>query len=220
MATEDSVQSQRERREHEKAEARRGATESRGTSAFCSLLIVVVASYYIFHCADPNGHFTMPNIKLQSSDGEVFEVDVDIAKCSVTIKTMLEDLGMDEDEEEVVPLPNVNSAILRKVIQWATYHKDDPPPPEDDENKEKRTDDISSWDADFLKVDQGTLFELILAANYLDIKGLLDVTCKTVANMIKGKTPEEIRKTFNIKNDFTATEEEQVRKENEWCEEK
>lgn len=69
---------------------------------------------------------------------------------------------MDEDEEEVVPLPNVNSAILKKVIQWATYHKDDPPPPEDDENKEKRTDDISSWDADFLKVDQGTLFELIL----------------------------------------------------------
>ncbi|PSN45339.1 S-phase kinase-associated protein 1 [Blattella germanica] len=128
--------------------------------------------------------------------------------------------GMDEDEEEVVPLPNVNSAILKKVIQWATYHKDDPPPPEDDENKEKRTDDISSWDADFLKVDQGTLFELILAANYLDIKGLLDVTCKTVANMIKGKTPEEIRKTFNIKNDFTASEEEQVRKENEWCEEK
>ncbi|CAL1688805.1 unnamed protein product [Lasius platythorax] len=162
----------------------------------------------------------MPNIKLQSSDGEVFEVDVEIAKCSVTIKTMLEDLGMDEDEEEVVPLPNVNSAILRKVIQWASYHKDDPPPPEDDENKEKRTDDISSWDADFLKVDQGTLFELILAANYLDIKGLLDVTCKTVANMIKGKTPEEIRKTFNIKNDFTASEEEQVRKENEWCEEK
>jgi len=50
----------------------------------------------------------------------------------------------------------------------------------------------------------------VQAANYLDIKGLLDVTCKTVANMIKGKTPEEIRKTFNIKNDFTPAEEEQV----------
>jgi len=162
----------------------------------------------------------MPTIKLQSSDGEIFDTDVQIAKCSGTIKTMLEDLGMDEGDDEVVPLPNVNSAILRKVLQWATYHKDDPQPAEDDENKEKRTDDISSWDADFLKVDQGTLFELILAANYLDIKGLLDVTCKTVANMIKGKTPEEIRKTFNIKNDFTPAEEEQVRKENEWCEEK
>lgn len=52
--------------------------------------------------------------------------------------------------------------ICLQVIQWASYHKDDPPPPEDDENKEKRTDDISSWDSDFLKVDQGTLFELIL----------------------------------------------------------
>jgi len=169
---------------------------------------------------DLNQEGTMPNIQLQSSDGEVFRVDIEIAKQSVTIKTMLEDLGMDEDEEEPVPLPNVNAAILKKVIQWCTYHKDDPPPPEDDENKEKRTDDISSWDSDFLKVDQGTLFELILAANYLDIKGLLDVTCKTVANMIKGKTPEDIRKTFNIKNDFTPSEEEQVRKENEWCEEK
>jgi len=162
----------------------------------------------------------MPSIQLQSSDGEVFKVDTGIAKQSVTIKTMLEDLGVEEDDEEVVPLPNVNAAILKRVIQWCSYHKDDPAPPEDDENKEKRTDDISSWDADFLKVDQGTLFELILAANYLDIKGLLDVTCKTVANMIKGKTPEDIRKTFNIKNDFTPSEEEQVRKENEWCEEK
>lgn len=37
---------------------------------------------------------------------------------------------------------------------------------------------------------------------------------------IAGKTPEEIRKTFNIKNDFTPEEEEAIRKENEWCEEK
>ena len=163
----------------------------------------------------------MPSIKIQSNEGEVFTVETEIAKKSGTIRNMLEDLGMEEDadNEEAVPLPNVSTNILKKVIQWSTHHKDEPTPV-DDENNQKRTDDISSWDLDFLKVDQGTLFELILAANYLDIKGLLDVTCKTVANMIKGKSPEEIRRTFNIKNDFTPAEEEQIRKENEWCEEK
>lgn len=35
--------------------------------------------------------------------------------------------------------------------------------------------------------------------------------------MIKGKTPDEIRKIFNIKNDFTPEEEEEVRRENQWA---
>jgi len=90
-----------------------------------------------------------------------------------------------------------------------------------------------------MQVDQEMLFEIILvsrcssfatshhlltassqAANYMDIKALLDVGCKTVANMIKGKSPEEIRKTFNIQNDFTPEEEEQIRRENEWAEDR
>jgi len=53
----------------------------------------------------------------------------------------------------------------------------------------------------------------------MDIKSLLDLTCAKVASMIKGKTPEDIRKTFNIVNDFTPEEEAKVREENKWCEE-
>ncbi|KNC77216.1 S-phase kinase-associated protein 1 [Sphaeroforma arctica JP610] len=160
-------------------------------------------------------------VKLCSSDDREFEVEAKVAKMSVTIRNMLEDLGLDNDEVPNIPLPNVNSQILEMVINYCKHHKDDVVLATDDETtRERALEDIDPWDQKFVGADQGTLFELILAANYLDIKSLLDLTCKTVANMIKGKDAEEIRKTFNIQNDFTKEEEEQVRKENEWCEEK
>ena len=59
------------------------------------------------------------------------------------------------------------------MITWAEHHKADPPPPDDDENKEKRTDDIDPWDQEFLKVDQGTLFELILVSMNIAVLWLM-----------------------------------------------
>ncbi|PIC32119.1 hypothetical protein B9Z55_012574 [Caenorhabditis nigoni] len=156
-------------------------------------------------------------IKISSSDNEIFTVPREVIRLSTTINTLLQDLGFDDNDSndaDPIPVQNVSTPILKKVISWCQYHYQDAAPTDD----QKRTDDIASWDVEFLKVDQGTLFEIILAANYMDIKGLLDVSCKAVANMIKGKSPDEIRRTFNIKNDFTPEEEEQIRKENAWCE--
>lgn len=64
------------------------------------------------------------------------------------------------------------------MIEYATHHKDDPTPAPEEEMKAKSSDDIDEWDKEFINVDQGTLFEIILAANYMDIQGLLDLgTC-------------------------------------------
>ena len=60
-------------------------------------------------------------------------------------------------------------------------------------------------------------FGFVQAANYLDIKNMLDLTCQSVANIMRGVTPEEIRKTFNIKNDFSPKAEEEIRCENQWA---
>jgi len=153
----------------------------------------------------------MSKVKLTSSDNQLFEVDEEVANQSHTVKNMIEDTGT----EEMIPLPNVPGKILSKVIEYCKFHVD--AAKQVDSKPAKTEDEIKQWDTEFVKVDQATLFDLILAANYLNIKGLLDLTCQTVANMIKGKTPEEIRKTFNIKNDFTPEEEEEVRRENQWA---
>jgi S-phase kinase-associated protein 1 len=164
----------------------------------------------------------MSTVKLQAADNTdgFIEVEEKVARMSQTISNMLEDLG---NSDLPVPLHNVSTKILTKVVEYCKYHTENPETQSADSQTtqtDKTALDISPWDKNFCEIDQETLFELILAANFLDIKPLLDLTCKTVANMIKGKSPEEIRKTFNIKNDFTPEEEEQIRKENEWCEER
>uniref|UniRef100_A0A251TK32 Putative S-phase kinase-associated protein 1-like, SKP1/BTB/POZ domain protein n=1 Tax=Helianthus annuus TaxID=4232 RepID=A0A251TK32_HELAN len=75
-------------------------------------------------------------IVLRSSDGETFVVDEVVAVESQTIKHMIEDGCADTS----IPLPNVTSKILSKVAE----------------------EDLKSFDSDFVKVDQGTLFDLIL----------------------------------------------------------
>ncbi|KAM3193986.1 hypothetical protein ACQJBY_035609 [Aegilops geniculata] len=162
-------------------------------------------------------------ITLKSSDGEEFEVEEAVAMESQTIRHMIEDDCADNG----IPLPNVNSKILSKVIEYCNKHVQAKPADGAAAGAGASdaaaaapaapAEDLKNWDAEFVKVDQATLFDLILAANYLNIKGLLDLTCQTVADMIKGKTPEEIRKTFNIKNDFTPEEEEEIRRENQWA---
>ncbi|KAI4305645.1 hypothetical protein L6164_029000 [Bauhinia variegata] len=56
-----------------------------------------------------------------------------------------------------------------------------------------------------------------MAADYLDIKSLFGSICQSIADKVKGKSPEEIRAILNIKNDFTRKEEEEIRKENPWA---
>ncbi|KAH0456650.1 hypothetical protein IEQ34_014557 [Dendrobium chrysotoxum] len=154
-------------------------------------------------------------VTLKSSDGEEFLVDETVAMESQTIRHMIEDGCADSG----IPLPNVNSKILSKVIEYCKKHVESAAKAAAAGGGDEKTgeEDLKGWDSDFVKVDQATLFDLILAANYLNIKGLLDLTCQTVADMIKGKTPEEIRKNFNIKNDFTPEEEEEIRRENQWA---
>ena len=123
-------------------------------------------------------------ITLRSSDSEEFEVEEAVAMESQTIRHMIEDDCADNG----IPLPNVNSKILSKVIEYCNKHVHAAAKPADAADANTAAagggEDLKNWDAEFVKVDQATLFDLILAANHLNIKGLLDLTCKTVADMM------------------------------------
>lgn len=58
-------------------------------------------------------------VKLLCSDGEIVEVDVDVAEKSVLIKGLIDDSGT-EDE---IPLPNVKKPILERVVTFCEHLK-------------------------------------------------------------------------------------------------
>ncbi|XP_019156819.1 PREDICTED: SKP1-like protein 1A [Ipomoea nil] len=141
-------------------------------------------------------------VKVRSSDGEVFELSQTVARQSETLKHMI----VDDCAEDCIPLPNVTGKILGLVLEYCKKH-----------SVVSSVKELIAFDVEFVKVDQATLFDLILAAHYLRIPYLLTLTCKTLADSIKDKTPEEIREAFNIKNDYTPEEEEEIRRLYWWA---
>ena len=94
-------------------------------------------------------------ITLKSSDGETFEVEEVVALESQTIKHMIEDDCADNG----IPLPNVTSKILSKVIEYCKKHVESP---KAEDRVASVDEELKTWDAEFVKVDQATLFDLIL----------------------------------------------------------
>ena len=154
--------------------------------------------------------------ELTTLEGNITEVPVKIISKSVLIKGLIEDSGVDEE----IPIPNIKKEVLDKIIEYLK-HVDTNPAPELEKplKSSSLADLVSPWYAQYIDLPQAELFDLILASNYLDIKSLLELSTAKVASIIKNKTIPEIRKFFNIENDFTPEEEMQIMEENKWAEE-
>lgn len=173
------------------------------------------------HSIDERGSVARSNIMetvtLQSSEGVDVRLSMEAAMTCLTIKNMLEDLP---DQGDVpIPLPNMTTKVLKKVVEFCNYHVDHPEVTQEVHRDESRLGEVSSWNKRFCDVDQALLFDLVLASNYLENRSMLDVLSNVIADSIRGLSTLEIRAKFNLRNDFTPEEEEEVRLENAWCEE-
>lgn len=134
---------------------------------------------------------------------------------SELVKSMMDENGEDEDDGPTeIPLPNVKAQVLRKVIEFCEHHLEEPMTEiEKPLKSQNMADVVQKWYADFVDLEQVLLFELILAANFMDIKPLLDLTCLAVSILIKGKSAGELRQMFNISNDLSAEEQAEADRE-------
>ncbi|RLN34833.1 hypothetical protein C2845_PM03G13350 [Panicum miliaceum] len=164
-------------------------------------------------------------IPLVSSEGRPFKVSEEEA---ARLSTVLADMIDNGCAGGNIPLPNVTARALVTVIKYCDKNAAAAAKPDSDHgaaegssssvNTAASEKTLAEWDSklvDNLTLD--ALYDLLLASNFLDIKGLLGAASQKVADMIKSKTPSQVRTIFGITNDFTPEEEEEIRKENPWA---
>ncbi|CAJ0587046.1 unnamed protein product, partial [Mesorhabditis spiculigera] len=125
-------------------------------------------------------------LSLTSSDQMSFKVKREVAETFAPVSTLLQDLSADYDAP--IPVMGVTGEILKIVIGYTEQHIEAGP----------RQGKTLPWETTFVSDNKDKIYELLLAANYLDVKPLLDLLCEAVAAQIRGKNSKQIREHFGL----------------------
>ena len=144
------------------------------------------------------------SLELDNSCIHVFNYE-SIINNSGTLKNMYEDTCLEENN--IFPILTITKDTFIRILEYCFYKSII----QDEEQFKQKLIEIK-----YLSLQDEDIFKLILASNFLFIQSLLDLTCSKIAEYISEcDTSEEIRKRFNIKNDFTPEEEEEIKRETE-----
>jgi S-phase kinase-associated protein 1 len=145
-------------------------------------------------------------IKLISSDDQVFEIDAKSASLSKLVAT-----AVDSDDTAVdIAVPSVKADTLAHIVEYLKHHKGTVPQAIAKPLRFKSMSDVcgyDTWDGAFIDTigeDRQQLYEVILAANYMDIHSLLHLGCAKIASLIKGEPLDKIRDILSPKTDLPS----------------
>ena len=178
---------------------------------------------------------------IKTADKEVFHVEWEVARQSQTIRNMLDDLNITEaniesggDSENILPLINeeITGPLFKKALIWMEKNRGKPDfQPDDDTNLSKELkalkdqavvywDQLNQWEKLYvydMLADVDNMLRLLIVANFLEIKGLIDLMTTAVALQIQGRTEEQIREAFHIQDPkYTKKELAKLDEENPW----
>jgi len=160
-------------------------------------------------------------VDIRSCDGVKIPTPLDVAGMWGTVSNLLDSyIPVKENEEqgaclEEVPVPDIESTVLYKTIEYCQKYLKHP---ESEEWKKiffKNTYGDDSLEK--IKTYHKDLADLALAADYLEIPSLLNDVTKVISETIKNKKSEIIRQEWDIPDDLTDEEKEQIIREHRWA---
>uniref|UniRef100_A0A1I7T4S5 Skp1-related protein n=1 Tax=Caenorhabditis tropicalis TaxID=1561998 RepID=A0A1I7T4S5_9PELO len=149
-----------------------------------------------------------------SSDGKEFELDIKLTEQSETLSRLIENFDYSNSEVKKLPIPlkNINTTQMEKIILWLNHYKDHDPFVPRDKNYVPNY-SFGVWANNFLNIPNNELYELVTAANYLSIPRLYDAVGRKIASKIAGKDAEQIRQAFNLTGDSGCSKKEERKDE-------
>jgi len=135
----------------------------------------------------------MLTLKSGGQDPQTFEISKGHAELSKFVTTILEG----DSEATSIEIRQVPAETLSHVVDYLKHHKGKEPDPLPCPVRSIHMSQIVSdkWDAQWIDAfDKKTIFEVILAANYMDIKSLLHLGCAKIATLIKQLDQKEINR--------------------------
>lgn len=127
------------------------------------------------------------NFIVISSDNKEFTVDQSVINYSPKLKTLLFEQS-NNDYCNVIHINVINSLTLSHIITFIKYNLN--------------VKNCDKFNKNYINnLDFDSLIDIILGSKYLEINIIYELSTKRLLNTIR-KTPEEIRKIFNIDNDL------------------
>ena len=156
-------------------------------------------------------------IKIRTRDKKMYKVQVDILLKSKLLVGLVQDyIDFIIEDDEIIELSEVDSKNFDLIIDYLQHYKDKEPK-EIPKPFPERTDeeflrgildnDDNDWTYNFIsKLSIEEAINLTNAADYLQIKGLIDLLAAKLAHEMCNCDVEESRKKFGIECDMTEEE--------------
>jgi S-phase kinase-associated protein 1 len=160
---------------------------------------------------DSADDFIVLTSRTDEENSETFEISRDAAMMSGFVKNIIEGdqtAGAKEQVEarnaEPIEVKQVSAPTLQLIAEYLQHHNGteqaEIAKPIRDTNMEKIVQD--PFDAKFInKQTKKVIFKIILGANSMACQPLLHLGCAKIATLIKGKSPEEIKKILGADDD-------------------
>lgn len=116
-------------------------------------------------------------VRIEAKDGIVFTVERNTAESIRLIAEMLEFYGFSGDDDETIPLQQIDSNVLEAILKWAEFHQ----------SEEQSEEYCRCFNRHFLAENKNILHKVISIAKFLGCQPLFELICKHMVLEILGE---------------------------------